>query len=41
MKRKILILCIDGLGSKYLEASSTPNIAQMAKANSHIYYKKH
>ena len=35
MKREILILCIDGLGPEYLEASSTPNIAQMARANPH------
>jgi len=41
MKRKILILCIDGLGPEYLEASSAPNKAEMAKANSHIYHKKH
>ncbi len=31
MKRKILILCIDGLGPEYLEASSTPNINHMVR----------
>jgi phosphonoacetate hydrolase len=34
MARKILILCIDGLGPAYLEASPTPNIDEMARLGS-------
>jgi len=31
MPRKILIICVDGLGPEYLEMSATPNIDRMAK----------
>lgn len=31
MPRKILIICVDGLGPEYLEMSATPNIDRMAE----------
>lgn len=34
MRRKILIICIDGLGPEYLEVTPTPNIDRMAKEGS-------
>lgn len=36
MRRKILIICIDGFGPDYLEGSSTPNIDRMASAGSFV-----
>ncbi|MBM3187295.1 MAG: nucleotide pyrophosphatase [Chloroflexi bacterium] len=34
MARRMLILCMDGLGPEYLAASPTPNIARLAEAGS-------
>lgn len=31
MSRKILIICVDGLGPEYIEAASTPNMDRMTK----------
>jgi phosphonoacetate hydrolase len=36
MNRKILILCVDGLGPEYLEATPTPNIDRMARTGSFV-----
>ena len=34
MPRKILIICVDGLGPEYLQASPTPNMDRMSRAGS-------
>jgi len=39
MKRKILIICVDGLGPDYLEATPTPNLDRMANEGSFIIGK--
>lgn len=36
MPRKILIICVDGLGPEYLELAPTPNLDRMAAAGSFI-----
>jgi phosphonoacetate hydrolase len=36
MNRKILIICVDGMGPDYLEAAPTPNIDQMAKEGASV-----
>lgn len=36
MNRKILIICVDGMGPDYLEAAPTPNIDRMAKEGASV-----